>query len=95
MKHYTKYHVDINPQTYGVRGAIRPPVIFLPLLKKSSGNPYPIILYFSQLFVTYAPLNSRFAKTHNNEKTIYIWPSVIVIFLSPKNVLTNSSCRLF
>ena len=32
-----------------------PPLVFCPLLKKSSGNPYLKIIDFSQLFIADAP----------------------------------------
>ena len=35
------------------------PVVFCPLLKKSSGNPYLKILDFSQLFIADAPMKKN------------------------------------
>ena len=39
------------------QGGCLPPVVFCPLLKKSSGNPYLKILDFSQLLVAYTHMN--------------------------------------
>ena len=42
----------LNPLSHGGGdwgGAVRPPVVFRPLLKKPFGNPYQKTLYFSQL----------------------------------------------
>ena len=44
-------------------GAIRPPpVVFCPLLKKSSGNPYLKILDFSQIFISDDPMKKEIQK---------------------------------
>ena len=40
-------------------GHCTPPVVFCPLLKKSSGNPYLKILDFSQLFIADAPMKKK------------------------------------
>ena len=46
-----------NPLSHGGGGAVRPPpVVFCPLLKKSSYNPYLKILDFSQLLVADTPM---------------------------------------
>ena len=40
----------------GGGGAVRPPMVFCPLLKKSLGNPYLKILDFSYLLVADTPM---------------------------------------
>ena len=45
-------------------GAVRPdsPVVFCPLLKKSSGNTYLKLLDFSQLYIADAPIKKKSKK---------------------------------
>ena len=44
----------------GGGSAVRPPPCgFLPFTKKSSGNPYPKILDFSQIFIADAPMKKK------------------------------------
>ena len=57
------FYNPINPPIHeGRGGAVRPPVIFGPFPKKSSGNPYLKILNFSQLFIADAPMKKKRSK---------------------------------
>ena len=55
-----KFQLEINPQIH-VWGPLYapPPVVFCPLLKKSSYNPYLKILDFSQLLVADTPMKPK------------------------------------
>ena len=56
---YVENFWSFNPITHGGRGAVRTPVVFCPILNKSSGNPYLKILDLSQLFIADAPMKKK------------------------------------
>ena len=72
----------LSPLSHGGGRCTPPPVVFCPLLKKSSGNPYLKILDFSQILSADTPINFFLSKNFVYILWQNFWDTKYIFFLN-------------